>query len=155
MSELQPIDTGEIPLTEDSAVSRETLSSPRPFRFIRRAGCFIALVIWFAILLLPCGFFILATQQQITISQGDLPDQYIRVWLIMEADQRGLGISSTSTHPNDNLTGNEGVCLQTTVSYFLWQGQGQNSAYCDCYRNSGTAEQPIWTLTNTSANACR
>lgn len=123
---------------------------PRRFRWLRRLGCTLLLVIWFTILLMPCFMLVLATQQQITISQGSLPDQYLRIWLIMEPAQRGLGISTTSVHPpkDANLPA-DSLCLQTNVNYLLWQGQGETSGYCECYHQEDTNWTPVATYSTT------
>jgi hypothetical protein len=119
-------------------------SPPSRFRWFARGGCALLTVVWFLILLLPCFFIVLASQQQITISQGGLPDQQIRIWLIMESAQRGLGFSSTATYPvKEAGLPTDGVCLQTNVSYILWQGQGEASQYCECYSGSGDNWTPI------------
>lgn len=137
------------------ALDQNVVSGNSTGHVIKRLGCIFALVIWFSILLLPCFFIVLATQQEIIVSQGRLPGQDLRIWLIMEANQRGLAFSSTSTYPAQGVEAQEGICLQTNVSYFLWQGTGENSAYCDCYANSGTNETPSWTLLTTEGNACQ
>jgi hypothetical protein len=127
----------------------ETLPAPVRRRSpLRRLGCGIALVLWFLILLLPCALFTLATQGQITISQGGLPGQEIRVWLIMEVEQRGLGISSTSTHGSDP----NALCLQTNVSYLLWSGRENPNTYCDCYTRADA--ESAWELSSTQMNTC-
>ncbi|MFN8565855.1 MAG: hypothetical protein U0703_30415, partial [Anaerolineae bacterium] len=59
----------------------ETPSKPRRSP-LRRAGCIVALVIWFGILLLPCFLVVLAVQQEISIPTGGAPDQRLRLWLI-------------------------------------------------------------------------
>lgn len=135
-TELPPIET---PLPDELPPT-----PPRRFRGLRRLGCILLLVIWFMVLLLPCFMIVLATQQQITISQGSLPDQEIRIWLVMEQNQRGLGISSTSTHPakGDNLP-TDSLCLQTNVNYLLWQGKGEASTYCECYAHDGDNYTPL------------
>ncbi len=122
--------------------------SPRRRSPLRRLGCGIALVLWFLILLLPCGLFTLATQGQITISQGGLPGQEIRLWLIMEVEQRGLGISSTSAHGGDP----NAVCLQTNVSYALWAGRAAPTTYCEGYERADSASP--WALVSTQTDAC-
>jgi hypothetical protein len=115
---------------------------------LRRLGCGIALVFWFLVLLLPCALFTMATQGQITISQGGLPGQEIRVWLIMEIEQRGLGVSSTSVHGSDP----NALCLQTNVSYLLWAGRADPTTYCDCYARPDA--QNAWELVSTQMDAC-
>lgn len=107
--------------TERSAARRR---SP-----LRRIGCAALLAAWLLVMLLPCFLITLATQQEIVISQGELPGQEIRVRLIMEIDQRGIGLWTTQT-----VLGEEGdICLITTVGYILWEGEGEPAQYCVCY----------------------
>jgi hypothetical protein len=135
---------------EDLDVEADAPVPPR-FRRLRRLGCVMLVVIWFTILLLPCFFIVLATQQQIVISQGSLPDQQLRIWLIMETTMRGLGISSTSVHPAKGaLLAEDALCLQTNVSYILWQGQGDATSYCDCY----TRDAESWLLAASQVGDC-
>lgn len=115
---------------------------------IKRVGCILALIVWFLLLLLPCGLFTLATQGEISVSQGSLPGQQMRLWLIMEVDERGLGVSSTAARQDDA----NNACLQTSVSYLLWQGQSDPLVYCECFaRDSADA---AWTLVSTQTDAC-
>lgn len=124
------------------------------FRSLRRIGCAGLLVIWFAILLLPCILIVLATRQEIVIWQGDLPGQHIRIWLIMDEDTRGLGISTTAAHRVEGDTlGDDNMCLQTNVSYWLWQGKGEPVSFCDCFTRSGQSE--AWNLAETYNGACQ
>jgi hypothetical protein len=122
----------------------ENIQVPRRRR-LRRVGCSVLLVIWFTFLLLPCFLLVLATQQEIIISQGELPGQEIRIRLITDIDQRGIGFWTTST-----TTGTEGdICLVTNVRYILWEGQGDPAQYCQCF--SREAENGAWIP---SENAC-
>jgi hypothetical protein len=119
----------------------------KPPGLLRRFGCLILLVIWFAFVLSPCVLITLAQQGEITISQGELPNQYIRVWLIMEIDQRGVGISTTS---QQEINGAQ--CLQTDVNFALWEGEEAPLSYCDCYARDDTAS--IWSLTSSQQGVC-
>jgi hypothetical protein len=71
---------------------------------LRRAGCLAGLAVWFVILLAPCAFFLMATQEQITITLGAAPEQTLRIWLINEVKERGVGISWASVTA-ENETG--------------------------------------------------
>jgi hypothetical protein len=110
-------------------------------------GCGVAL--WFAFLMLPCFFFVMLIQGQITITTGDLPDQTFRIWLVNEARQRGFGIAVPSTHAGEG----EQTCLQTNVSFISWVGSGEPATYCECY--SRAAGESGWTLQSTNAAACQ
>lgn len=109
---------------------------------IRRAGCIAAVILWFVILLVPCFLIVFAVQQQFTISTGSAPGQQIRVWLISEADQRGIGASSASVHQ----TAPDAICVETTVHFLLWTGHSDPLSYCDCYQRAD-ADSP-WTQTD-------
>ncbi len=107
----------------------EKLQTANLWRRLRRTGCVLLLIIWFAALLLPCFLFYLATQQEVVVSQGDLPGQEIRIVLLMDAGKRGIGFWSTAA--TTNLEGD--TCLITYVRYILWEGQGDPVSYCECY----------------------
>lgn len=126
-----------------------TETSPKPRRSpLRRAGCIVALVIWFAILLLPCFLVVLAVQQEISIPTGGAPDQRLRLWLISEADERGLALSTASVHQQ---TATE-ICVQTDVRFLLWAGSAEPLSYCDCYERGG--ESAEWASTSSSVGQC-
>jgi hypothetical protein len=105
-------------------------------------------LIWFVLLLLPCFLIVLAVQQEIVISTGGAPGQQTRLWLISEADQRGLGISTTSTRQ----TTPNAICVETNVHFYLWAGKSDPSSYCDCYQRE-SADSP-WSQTSTAAGVC-
>ena len=115
---------------------------------VRRLGCTIALIIWFTLLLAPCFLIVMATQGELTISQGNLPGQQIRLWLIMEADERGLGVSSTSTQQLDLNT----IGLQTNINFLLWSGQADALIYCETFTRASASDP--WTPTTTETAAC-
>lgn len=116
---------------------------------LRRAGCIIGLVLWFLLLLAPCGLFYLATQGEIILTLNESPPQILRIWLVMEAQQRGVGFSRPTVFADE---ASQTVCIQTEVSFLLWQGQGDDlaSTYCDCY-----AQNDGWVLARTDEGACR
>lgn len=105
---------------------------PRKRGPIRRVGCTIAVILWFLLLLTPCVVIVLATRGEISISTGDAPEQRVRLWLVMEARSRGLGISNASLHESGGK-----LCVQTDVQFLLWQGSEDSTQYCDCYTRDG------------------
>jgi ABC-type Fe3+ transport system permease subunit len=129
-------------LQEHSAENGENhlqMTAPaRRSRPLRRVGCAMLLVIWLLALLLPCFLIVLATQQEIIIAQGELPGQEFRVRLIMDIDQRGIGLWTTRTV--DGAAGD--ICLITTVGYILWEGEGEPAEYCVCYTR--TVSESAW-----------
>ncbi len=138
----------------ESITPEEVTSQPQPSRLPRnpvaRLGCILLLILWFALLFTPCiiGFLVIQGQGEIRIPQGDAPEQMLRVWLISEAAQRGIGISSTTAFYTDE----NAVCIETTVSYVLWYGEGEPATYCDCYTRSTPADS--WSLVQTNTGAC-
>ena len=119
MSEQEPL---QIPQPETGSDTAQT-PPPLPRRpgLIRRVGCWVLVVFWFALVMLPCGLLTLATQGQLTLRTGELEEQEVRVWLIMEADTRGLGISSGAVTRQTETA----VCIETTANYVLWAGREQ------------------------------
>lgn len=106
----------------------------RPHVF-RRAGCLVGLVVWFVILLTPCAFFLLATQEQITITLGAVPEQALRIWLINEVKERGVGISWASVTAENET----GLCVQTDTRFILWMGKADDATFCACYTRQSPA----------------
>lgn len=112
----------------------QTLPEPQPVRRrspLRRLGCGILLVLWFLVLLTPCGLFMLASRGELTLDLGSAPGQSARIWLVMEPDERGIGLSLPTVHSGADA---DSMCVQTDVRYFLWQGEAEPLSYCDCYR---------------------
>jgi hypothetical protein len=42
--------------------------------------------------------------------------------------------------------------MQTDVRYFLWEGEGENATYCDCYQRAN-ADAP-WGYRGSTPGAC-
>lgn len=110
---------------------------------IGRVGC---VVVWFVAMMIPFVLFILAARGEIIIPTGDAPDQRIRLWLIMEPYERGLGISQATVIEVDGLS-----CVQTDVSFLLWEGQAEDGlTYCECYARRDAA----WDLQSVAEGRC-
>src|ERR1041385_5904869 len=92
---------------------------PKPRSLLRRLGCGITLVIWFTLILSPCLCIVLATQGEITLQLSDVPGNSLRVWLVNEAHERGVGISRPTIHASSD---DNAVCVQTEVSFIFWEG---------------------------------
>jgi hypothetical protein len=128
----------------DGNISGTAYPRHRP---LRRFGCAFGLLLWALLLLSPCPFIILAIQGQIVIDTGDAPEQQLRLWLIMEADQRGIGFSQAFVERN----GDE-VCVETNVQFLLWQGDADPVKYCQCYLNMENMD--TWSLSETYSGDC-
>lgn len=117
---------------------------------LRRLGCSAAVVLWFIILLTPCLCIVLATQGEIAIRLGDLPGQSLRVWLLNESRQRGLGLSRPSLHAGEH---ERQTCIQTDVSFALWVGIAEAATYCECYTRPEDTNQ--WELMSSQQAPCQ
>lgn len=103
---------------------------------LRRAGCVFGIVLWAVLMLMPFLLIALAVRGEITIDTGAAPDQRLRIWLIMEAKERGVGISTAFAQ---QLTGQ--TCVQTDVRFFMWEGPpGEPHSYCECYNQTVTGD---------------
>ena len=127
---------------------------PRKRPLIQRLGCGIALVIWFAFLLLPLLLFVLAIQGDITILHGDdIPDRQthprFQIYVQMEPEVQGFQFTTSSIKEIDS----QNTCIEVNVRYFLWEGQGDPATYCDCYSRETTEDD--WSYEETVLNACR
>jgi hypothetical protein len=113
---------------------------------LRRPGCVLGLFLWFIVLLLPCFLIMLAARGELSITTGSAPEQRLRVWLIQEVAQSGIGISTAGIVMLDDK-----VCVQTKVNFILWQGQAEPTQYCECYVQTGADFQ----LADTYTGSCR
>lgn len=97
----------------------------------RRLLYFVLIVIWLLVMAFPVVAVVLATQGEIrvTLDREPLPRQ-LRLFLIQERQQEGLGLEWT-TPATDS-------CYEGHISYFMWQGQGENSVFCTCVGEAGS-----------------
>lgn len=111
-----------------------------------RLGCGVLLVLWFAILLLPCAMIYLATGGSITIPNSNIPEPeqhpLFEIQLIMEVDNRGLKLSNSGIASE---TANQ-LCITSSVNYLLWESDSSasNSQYCQCYERADAEAEWIY-----------
>ena len=114
----------------------------------------LLLVLWFALLMLPCGMLWLAVGNTITISRNNIPEPELHprleIQLIMDTDNRGLKFSSTGVNQADDLT----LCVQNNISYFLWENDesAEPASYCQCYQREDTESE--WEFIEQLETAC-
>jgi len=116
-------------------------------KFARRLGCGILLVIWFTLMLTPCLVITLVMQREIVISYSDLPEDAFRIWLLMEAKERGIAIFN-SRRVN---AANDAVCVVVDGRFFMWQGSATPPHYCSCY----TKQNGYWNPVAEGKEACQ
>lgn len=88
-------------------------------------GRSIILIIWLFLISLPLFALTLAARQQITI--GSEEDNHLRIFLLQEKDAEGIGIELARPFSADPF------CIQTTVRYFMWTGEPEDTTFCQCF----------------------
>jgi hypothetical protein len=99
-------------------------------RTARRFFIVLALVAWLLVMLTPTFAAFLARNGQVTL--GDPAGPHTRLFLLQDPDAEGLGLERARRvrPPAEGFPGV--ICLRTTVSYWLWRGEGQPASYCQC-----------------------
>jgi len=123
---------------------------------IKRLGCGVLLVLWFTLLLTPCMLFYLAANGEIRIWHSSIPEPNahprLLVELVTEIDYRGL--QSTRSYVVDSIADDDAICVQTDVSFYLWESieDDLDTSYCDCYQRDNP--DASWVLSETITDVC-
>lgn len=80
-------------------------------------------------MLFPVLAVVLATQEQIQIG-GDA-GSHVRLFLLQDRESEGVGIEWTRRVQEPPR------CAQTSLIYLMWEGEGDNATYCQCYDETG------------------
>ena len=117
-------------------------------RLLRRLGCGVLLVLWFALLTLPCFAIALAFQKEIVLIHSDIPNDEFRIWLIQDIRNRGVAVTNSR-----RVDGPDGVvCTVINGGFFMWQGSAVNPPhYCSCY----SRQDQTWSSVAEGSQACR
>ncbi len=149
------------PLSGDSdELPPEIIYVGRREAHIKRAGCGCAVIAWSLIMLLPLALFILAAQGEIALWHGDrIPDAsahpMLQVRLLSEIRSQGLVITTSSLAHQSQQDGEARACVQTHVRYLMWEGEGQDASYCDCYARPAESDANAdWQYLGTSLDTC-
>ena len=94
-------------------------------RWLRRLLYLLIIVVWLGVMIFPSVSFLLAMKGQLTL--GSSPRNHLRLFMVQEDDTNGVGIEWTRP-----LLG-QSDCAQTSITYLLWDGEGENTYYCQCY----------------------
>lgn len=101
-----------------------------------RRGIAVGCLIWLVVMSLPALALYLVANNEIAWRRGPNNLEVDKVFLINEPGYSGLGLESARV----SQTGPEGVCVTTSMSYWLWrnaEGSDQNTSYCQCYDSQG------------------
>ncbi|WP_420642478.1 hypothetical protein [Candidatus Leptofilum sp.] len=106
-------------------------------RWFKRLGYAILIVFWLFIMAFPTFAFFLATRGELQFR--DDPRSHMRFFMVQEEASSGIGIEWVR-----DARGAEN-CSQTSIRYFLWEGDGrnQNTNFCQCYDPISDAPLPI------------
>ncbi len=139
------VGTEHAPAPDTGAPGEAADQRRRPI--LRRTGCALGVLVWAVLMMIPLLLFALAVRGEISVATGGAPEQRLRVWLIMDAAQRGVGISTAAAYETGG-----GVCVQTDVRFLLWQGRPEaQQRYCECYERGAAGE---WRATSVVSGAC-
>ena len=90
-------------------------------RWLKRFLTAIFLLVWLLLLLFPCMAFNLAMRTEINVGSN------VRVFLISEDLGEGIGVEWQRP-----FTSTDAACIETAVTYFMWEGEPENTNYCQC-----------------------
>ena len=118
-------------------------------KILRRFGCGVLLIAWFALLMLPCVAIVLVTQGEIVLAHSDIPNDDFRIWLIQQPHERGVALSNSR-----RVSGTDGsICTIIDGSFLMWEGQqAASSHYCSCYNKQ---QDGSWSSTAEGDQACQ
>lgn len=97
--------------------------------WLRRLGYLLLFLLWLLVISLPLLAVLLAIQKEIQI--GDDPRSHLRVFLVQEQRSEGIGLEWRRRSDGG------GRCSETTLAYLMWEGEGMNTTYCQCYNEAG------------------
>ena len=73
------------------------------------------------------------------MSFGELPENYLNIFLLQEVGQEGIGIQRTRRVA---LPDSDATCIRTSVRYFMLSGEGENLDSCACDANAPAENLP-------------
>ena len=108
-------------------------------RWLRRGLIVLFVLFWLGVMLFPTLAVVLARNGQLQL--GDSNGRHWRLFLLQEPDFEGLGLERARPVAPP-LAAPSAACLRTTVSYWLWAGEGQGADYCQCVDPASGAAVP-------------
>lgn len=103
--------------------------------WLRRFIYLLITVAWLCVMSFPALAVILAVRGQLQV--GDEMGHHLRIFALQEPDVQGIGVEWTRPMRR------QPACSQTTVRYLLWQGEGEDVAFCQCYDPLTNEPTPI------------
>lgn len=125
-------------MSENSPEAQTPFAPARPQagnfgqRWLKRLGCLLLFLVWLLVMLMPCAFVTLLVEKELTYNLSELPEHQWRLFLMDGKDERGFGLSRPSIESGGADEG--AYCIATQINYFLWEGEGVDTRYCNCYQ---------------------
>ena len=98
--------------------------------WLRRLLILLFVLFWLVLILTPSLGFILARNGLIQI--GPSEGRHWRLFVIQELDAEGVGLERSRPVSLPFDAPESAMCLKTTISYWMWSGEGQGTSYCQC-----------------------
>jgi len=100
-------------------------------RWLKRLFYLLLLLLWLMVMLFPATAFVLARKGELHLGES------VRIFMVQADDANGVAIEHSRQVGNSQ-------CRRTSLTYLLWEGEGENVVYCQCVDNAG----------NLASNSC-
>jgi len=143
--------TGIVEAGQGTSTDRE--HSPRVYThreiFVRRVLFYGGIVGWVLLLMIPFSVFMLSIMGEFTFNlPGDYPESELRIWMVMEQDERGIAYSYGRVSDRSESS----LAVQQTVRYVLWEGESEYIQFCQLYSRTGSEDG--WTFEVSEEGRC-
>lgn len=98
--------------------------------WLRRSLMLLFAIFWLALILTPTLAFVLARNGQVQVGQTD--GRHWRLFLVQEADTEGVGLERARPVAAPDDAQDSVQCLQTSINYWMWSGEGPSATFCQC-----------------------
>jgi hypothetical protein len=94
-------------------------------------GCLISFLLAAIPVCFIMGVFVLAVQNEVVLNYG--PVRELRLWVVREGTEQGLGISTMGRVSGREAAGE--VCYRSNVHFLLWRSLDieRQAHYCECF----------------------
>jgi hypothetical protein len=109
-------------------------------KWLRRLVYLVIFLAWLVLVSLPFFAFNLAARQQLQL--GSSEGSHLRIFVLQEPSAEGIGVEWARP------ASVRASCMQTDLRYFMWEGEPDNVAFCQCFDTATGAAQ------SATPNAC-
>ena len=94
-------------------------------KWLRRLSYLLIVLFWLLIVSFPFTAFALAVNGRVQVGRDD--GSHLRLFMVQQPDADG--VAAEVVRPTLFSRG----CRQTTIVYLLWEGEGENARFCQCF----------------------